>query len=299
MRRRTPALPSTDLAGFAPVVRRTLLVRAALVAAIAAALLAAAAGAREPYVRSGELLPEGTNGMVVLDVSASIASQSQTAELLPGLYPNPNRRIAAVLRAIAERGDPAGLVMFSDVAYELLPPVAPGRELARLIQLFAPVSDGGPFAAGSALVPTPWAESLTGGTLISPALTTALDAFRRDGVERPSIVLVSDLDAPGDVTLPEVLARIRDERVPMRIVSLAEGDEAAEAFTRILGEDVLVTVEELEPGRSFPLGSADVERLLQPVSPMLLVVLAAAVMVLLGAHEGLFARLPLPREERR
>ena len=204
---RRPGLPSVDIAVFGRVARRTALVRAGLVLALVAALGAGAAAARTPEVENAGLLPDSSSGVVVvLDASASVEGTSRLAEVLPDLYKNPNRRIRAALQTLVERDDPVGFVLFSDVAYELLPLESPGRALAPLRRFFAPDSEALATGRGETFPENPWSRSFSGGTLISAGLSKALEIIERDATENGAILLLSDLDAPDD---PDLAGRSR------------------------------------------------------------------------------------------
>ena len=278
MRRR--GLPTVDLPALGGVVRRTALLRTALVVALAAALAADAGLARGREVRQAGFLPTGTNGMLILDASKSVELHA-------------NRRIAALLERLAERNEPLGLVIFSDIAYELLPPGSPGRALRPLVRFFTPRLDSeGNQLAEEPFIANPWADAFSGGTQISAGLLTALDALRRDGVENASLLLVSDLEtAPSDQPrLTDALVRIRDEGVQVRVLSLAPLEHSRELFARILGPDVFIEAEEV----GFVGGR--VEQRLEGVSSRPLLLAGALVLLLLAAQERLLARIRVPAE---
>lgn len=296
---RSPALPSADLASLGRVVRRTALVRAGLVLALVAALGAGAAAARAPEVGSAGLLPPGTNVVVVLDASASVEGSSRIAEVLPDLHENPNRRIRAALQTLIERDDPVGLVLFSDVAYELLPPGTPGRALAPLRRFFAPLPEVLASGGDQPFPESPWARSFSGGTLISAGLSKALEMLERDATENGSILLLSDLDAPDDPGLEDTLARVRDAGVAVRIVPLATERDRQRIYTRILGEGIFVDPDELERTLPPSAGVGRVEDRSRAASPAPVILAGAAVLFLLALHERVLARLPIPRREAR
>ena len=82
------------------------------------------------------LLPPGTSGIVVIDVSRSVDGQTY-------------QPIASVLRQLIALREPVGVVAFSDVAYQLLPPGSPSRELRSLLRLFTPEQSGVEEARGA------------------------------------------------------------------------------------------------------------------------------------------------------
>ena len=74
-----------------------------------ALVLAAAASARDPQTTERALIPQDTVGVVVLDLSLSITDDDYAG-------------IRRTLRRLVAEEAPIGLVVFSDVPYELLPP---------------------------------------------------------------------------------------------------------------------------------------------------------------------------------
>ncbi|HVM17784.1 MAG TPA: vWA domain-containing protein [Gaiellaceae bacterium] len=279
---RRPGLPTVDLPALGGAVRRTTVLRAALVLALAAALAAETAVARGRDVRQAGFLPTGTNGMLVLDASKSVELHA-------------NRQIAALLERLAARNEPLGLVVFSDIAYELLPPGSPGRALGPLVRFFTPrVDSEGNQLVEDPFIANPWADAFSGGTQISAGLLTALDALRRDGVEHASLLLVSDLEtAPSDQPrLTDALLRIRDEGVQVRILSLAPLEHSRQVFAAVLGPDVFIEPEEV----GFVGGR--IEQRLEGGSARPLVLAGCLVLLLLGAQERLLARVRVPEEAR-
>ena len=86
-------------------------------------MLAAAAAARHPGVRQPRALPVHSGDMIVLDLSASISSDTFS-------------RIGETLRKLVATNGRYGLVVFSNVAYEALPPGTPASALRPLIRYF-------------------------------------------------------------------------------------------------------------------------------------------------------------------
>ena len=121
--------------------------------------------------RETTLLPPGSTGIVVLDASASISSDTYA-------------RIAGTLnRLIATKGA-YGLVLFSDTAYQALPPRTPARELKPIVRFFDVPERTTPGALPET-PRSPWTDSFGGGTRISTGLTLALDVIRADKLPRP------------------------------------------------------------------------------------------------------------------
>lgn len=264
-------IPLADLRPLARVAARTRLLR--LTAAAAAVLLAAgavlaAAGLRP---RQDAYLPVGSNGIVVLDVSASISSDTYA-------------RIAETVSRLAGSGGRYGLVLVSDTAYQALPPGTPAREL-RAYERFFRIP---PRGAGGVLPQpprSPWTDAFSAGTRLSTGLQVALEAIRRNRLDRPAVLLVSDLD--DDIADIEALgaaaAAVRREGALLRAVSLNASPEDLRLMRRLLDRPSAVTPARL-PGEQGHSGSGG--RL-----PALLALLAAAVALGLAALLTLTERL--------
>lgn len=271
MRRgRRVAIDTHDVMALRGVARRTRLVRLVLAAAAVAALVATVASARSFDVQRRTIVPAGSSGVIVLDLSLSIANN----------YGDVRRSLRNVVGGDA----PVGLVVFSDVPYELLPPGTPASELRPVLRVLTPPERGDP--------PTPWTQSFRGGTRISEALELAGRMLRRERVENGSIVLISDLQtAPDDVTaLARTVDRLKSRDVAVRVVPIGALSDGRLLFTRLLGADAFS-----EPTRSIdneprPLRSADSAGL-----PIGLLALATVFFMALAAHERYASRLALPR----
>lgn len=265
---REPVLPYGELEALRRPVRRTLVLRVLLGLALVAALLAALAVARGRDARPDPLLPTGTTGMIVLDLSASAGLQTGFGELL--------RRVAAA-------DEPTGVIAFSDSAYELVPPGTPGRDLAPMIRFF---SEGGRS--------NPWAAFQT-GTNLSAGLEAGRAALERDGIERGAILLASDLEFfPDDVArLTATLTEMRNEGTQLRILALGARDEQRRFFERIVGPGIFVELGDAAQAAA-PASDADRFRLAEENTPWLFLALALALALLLAANERLCGRLRLP-----
>ena len=234
-RPRATGLPLSDIGALGAAARRTLVLRTALGLTLVALLAAAIVSARGLQVRQGGFLPAGSSGVVVLDFSTSVSATA-------------NGRIHRVLGEIVRGDEPVGLVLFSDTAYEAVPPGSRGVELRPLLRYYAPRPRNGPFWRGRVRSGiTPWVETFRGGTRISAGLRMARAALERDGVVDGSVLLVSDLKLSpfdvGDVT--SVLIDYRVDEVPLRIVPLFASSIDRRFFSRLLGEDALVSWDEL------------------------------------------------------
>ena len=147
------AIPFADVRSLLPLARRTTLVRAAAAVVLVALALAAVLVGRNPQVRESTVLPTRSNGIVVLDLSASISTDTYA-------------RIGASLRELTESGGRYGLVVFSDTAYEAMPPGTPSEALRPLVRYFTLRA-----ARTEGFLPTfpvnPWANSFSAGTKLS------------------------------------------------------------------------------------------------------------------------------------
>jgi hypothetical protein len=160
----------------------------------------------------------------VLDLSASISSDTFS-------------RIGETLRKLVATGGRYGLVVFSNVAYEALPPGTPASALRPLIRYFTvPAS-----ATGSVALPTnPWTHSFSSGTRISAGLDLAHRILVADGLIRSRVLLISDLnDDPEDVQrLNEVATAEYGHgrgHTPLRVVALNASPDDEAFFERIAG----------------------------------------------------------------
>ena len=238
----------------------TVLLAAAAIGCAVAALLVA----RSPRTRTLVPLGRNANAVLVLDLSASISADTFS-------------RISATLRALAESSGHFALVVFSDIAYEALPPGTPAVDLTPLIRFFTlpPQRDS---QAGLNFPANPWADTFTGGTSISSGMQIALQIALAQQ-PRPTVVLVSDLDDdPGDLpALAGVLAEDRSDNVPVRLVGLSPAPEDVAFFTAALAGDARVTyaptLDQAAPRQTTPF-------------PWALVALTLLAAVTLGLREG-------------
>lgn len=272
-RRRSRGVDSHDAGAFPGVARRTWFLRILFAAAAAALLLAAAASARNLDTREQGLLPSGTTGVVVVDLSLSIADEDY-------------HEVRRVLRGLIEANSRIGLVVFSDVAYELLPPGTPASELRPMLRLLVPPRLGSPV--------NPWTGTFRAGTRVSTALELAREIIERDRVSNPSILLVSDLEtAPEDVPqLVETVDEIRRSSIALHVVGLAPSSDARLIFEGLLQRDQFT----LPQGGSGDGPAPDYEA--TSTIPVALLVLGALFFLALAAHERFTGRLALPGRRR-
>ena len=268
---REPGLPYGELEALRRPLLRTTVLRLLLGVALAAVLVAALVLAWSRDARPDPLLPVGTTGMIVLDLSASAGLQPEFGELL--------RRIAAA-------NEPTGVIVFSDHAYELVPPGTPGKDLAPMIRFFSARS-----------VVNPW-ESFQTGTNLAVGLETAREVLERDRIERGTILLASDLEFfPDDgPRLTAALAELRSEGTELRILPLGAREEQKRFFEAVVGGDVFI---ELDEATAVAAGrSGATLRLAEENMPWLFVGLALALALLLAANERACGRLRLTAPER-
>jgi hypothetical protein len=220
------------------------------------------------------LLPSDSTGIVVLDLSLSIAERNYGV-------------VRGTIRKLIGSGDaPIGLVIFSDVPYELLPPGTPASELRPLLRLLEPRVTGVPV--------NPWWQQFRAGTRISAALRLASDMLERDHVTNGSILLVSDLEtAPEDVpVLTRELQSLRRKRITVRVVPISPSSDGVLVVTRVLGRKAFVASPEAAAGDPRRIGGNAVDDL-----PVTLLVLAGILFAVLALHEGFAGRLSVPRPD--
>lgn len=208
--------------------------------------------------------------MVVLDMSASVYEGA----------------MEETLRKLADTGERAGLVVFSDGAYELLPPGTPGRELLPILRFLKP-------AAGSTgeLPVNPW-QDFRAGTQISAGLRAAREALVRENVHRGSIVLISDLEIlPDEVErMGAEIAELKRNGIGVRIVPLNPTPEKLARIEALTGPSALLR----EPGTAGKVRAPE-ERSLRAAVPWAFVLVGALLVLLLATNERALARLELRR----
>jgi flagellar biosynthesis protein FliQ len=263
------AIPLADYGRLGRAHRRTTAIRAALAALLVGLVVAAAVAATQPSTKTLSFLPHGSSGIVVLDLSASIST---------GTF----QRIGKTLTELASTNGRYGLVVFSDVAYEALPPGTPSAALKPYARYFTlPTAQNG-FLPQFPI--NPWTNSFSGGTRIAAGLGLALRIIQGQHLRRPAIVLVSDLDDdPGDLkSLAGVSLAYRQAGIPVRIVALDPQPRDAALFGRLL--ERAATVQEARlPGENGRTIGAD--------APPWLATLAVLVALGLAVNELWAARL--------
>jgi hypothetical protein len=268
--RRPSAVPSSDLPSLRSAAIRTRVVRVGLAVALAVVFGLAVLATRSSGQSQSDVVPGGTTGVVVIDLSKSIITREFAT-------------IGATLRRLIATDTPTGVVVFSDVPYELLPPGSPASALVPLLRFFTPVNGVSPA--------NPWQATFRAGTTISAALELAHQMLLRGNVEHGSIVLVSDLEtAPSDyAALTQTLVQLRSERVLVRAVPLVTSETAKQLFLSVLGPGYLLPA----PSAVAP-DSSIVRRTLVGRIPVALLVLGGVLLLGLAANERWCTRLALP-----
>jgi hypothetical protein len=284
---RGPQLPTSAAAELGRERRRTLLVRLAL-AALAVGLLAAAfLVSRDLQALPTTYFATGSGGIVVLDLSSSVDQQKA-------------QRAQRVIRSMAETEGRIGLVVFSDTAYEMLPPDTRSEELRPILRFFEAPPGGfrrpGFGGRGGGGTPTtqqgseqsPWSLSFRGGTKISTGLAEARAIIHREGDPSLSVLLLSDLDNSGfdSSALTEEVSAYEREGLRLRVIPLFPAAEDRDFFERVVGKDAVLDRAEL-------VRNTTVKESLTLVgsSPWTLVLIGAGFLGLLAANERFGARL--------
>ena len=139
-------IPLADAVELRRRARPARLLTATLAAAAIGCAVAALVVARSPGTRTLVPLGRRASAVLVLDLSASIS-------------PDTFSRIAGTLRTLSSGSGRFALVVFSDLAYEALPPGTPAADLAPLIRFFT-IPRQGDSQVGSSFPPNPWADEL-------------------------------------------------------------------------------------------------------------------------------------------
>jgi hypothetical protein len=258
------AIPLADVPLLRTFTRRTNLLRFVGGAAVIASALTTFVLAERQPGRPPALLPSGSDGVVVLDLSASISSDTYA-------------RIGATLDRLARSNGRYGLVLFSDTAYEALPPGMPARELRPFERYFR--IGGGRVPGLLPTLPTsPWADVFSAGTRISAGLQKALELIQDERLQKPAVLLVSDLDDDtGDIeSLASVALAFRRLAIPIRVVGLNPSSEDERLIARLLPHGSTVGRARL-PGEAGASPGAPF--------PVRLVIAAIAATLLLAAYE--------------
>jgi hypothetical protein len=292
---RPQAIPVADANALDRHARRTAFIRFGLAACLLAALAFELSLGRDPERRAGPIFPGSKSGVLVADMSASVGS--------------PGRNFVLPLRYLARTRQDFGLILFSDTAYEALPPGTSSTELLPFIRIFSPVLQPCTTPPGYACPPgtrrytpdelrrlrgrrerrkTPWSESFRGGTRISTGLRLAREVLQRDGMAQRGVLLISDLDTSlFDVpALTRELITYKEQRVPLHIVGLSPFEDDRLYFRRMLGRKAFVRRADLAPRR------VERDRLRAAGAfPVDLAALGLLALLLLGLNEHYCGRL--------
>lgn len=218
----TTTLPLADAPFLWRYARRTRRVRIGLALALLAVFGIALLSAFGQRTRATSYFAEGGQGIVVVDLSASVD-------------PRANVKLATLLRTLADSDQRLGLVAFEEQAYELLPPGTRGEEIRPMLRFFGSTSP----LLGPA---TPWSRSFLGGTTIGEGLRLARQIVERTG-SGGSVLLISDLqDSSTDVPLlTDEIGRYRKQGIRLRILPLYPNDEALGLFTGLVDRKSFVS----------------------------------------------------------
>lgn len=260
------AIETGDFGSFAASARSSRWVRLGLAALTVALALALVVIAPRRAGSAEALLPQRANGILVVDVSASISWETYA-------------RIATTFEQVRRDGGTAGLILFSDTAYQALPPGTPVAELAQFERFFRVAR---PTMPGLQPQPprSPWTSSFSAGTRVSTGLSLALDVVRRGHLARPLVILVSDLDDDaGDLeSLTSVALAYRRLGIPIRVVGLNPSPESARYVRRLLPKGSQIVGAAL-PGERRAGARADIPLGLVSLGVILATVLSAFLLV--------------------
>lgn len=230
------AIPLADAPSFAPAAQRTLVIRIVLVAALTAAVVAASLVSRNPHAQTIVSLPSDSTAIIALDLSASISTDTYS-------------RIGATLSSLARSRGRFGLVVFSDQAYEALPPGTAAANLQPLVRYFQLPKKAAPGFAPT--YPTnPWTDSFSAGTKLAAGLTLAHTIAVDHTVRRPVVILISDLDDDPDdrSRLRRILIAYKRDGILLRIVGLNASSANIAYIRQYVPKTPVVQAGALAPG---------------------------------------------------
>lgn len=287
VRRKRPdwarSIPLADAPELHGSVRRTTFVRLLFAVAVTGLVVACVLLAGDAQARPSTYFTDRVSGIAVIDLSTSID---------PSRY----RRLARVLRTLTTTSQPMGLVVYSDTAYEALPPGTSGEVLRPMLRFFeAPltarlegIAPGVRPGRGFSFPENPWGTAFRGGTRISAGLRVARQALEREGIAGGSVLLVSDLDdSPFDTSaLTDEAVRFERAGIDLRLVPLRPAREDRELFTRLFGRKAFVAHTELLANSAL-----EDRRSLTGPFPLLLVLAAAALLIMAAVNELVCGRL--------
>ncbi len=274
-------LPIGAAASFVPAARVTLALRVLILVTVAALGIAAFRAASSTEAGPTEISARGRTTILVLDVSSSIR-------------PRVFRQIDRTLEQAVEEGGRLGVVLFSDTAYELLPPATPSRELDPLRRFFTPrasVPAGIPTVqvGKTRFVVGPWSTALSSGTRISSGLELALEVLDRSRIPNGDVLLVSDLNNEfiDFAAVTRAIERFEARRVSVRVVALSAAKEDERAFRRLLADGRGSVEQAPDPDASLEVADD------AGSFPVALGLALIGLLLALAAFERLSARVPL------
>jgi hypothetical protein len=263
-----PSIPLSAPGRLVRAARWTTVARIVLGLALAGTLYLAWHAARDNR-RSDALFPANGSPIIALDLSWSVSFDRSTL-------------IEQTMRSFADSGRRLGLILFSDTAYEALPPGTRASALRPFLRFFDGRADT-----------NPWRATFSAGTRISGALALARELIARDHVSDPEVTLISDLsDSPGDeVDLTRQLVVYQQQQIPIHMIGI-NPQPADEQFFR----------QALEPGGGSvtALRGDAVRHTAAPSGtrfPVALVVAAGLLALLLALNEHLLGALSWGRRQ--
>ena len=266
-------------AALGRIVRRTVLVSSLLAVVVGAAALAFNVAARHGEIERPTLLAADDSVVVVVDLSISIPEAAYT-------------RMRNAMNVLADSDARVGLVIFSDLAYEVLPAGSPPAELEPVVRFLTPIAGEVDEQTGRPVYPVdPWSNGFRGGTRISAGIDLAREMILTEG-DAGSILLISDLDTAGEDTrhLTAALRRLRQDDIPIRIVPIYPLAENRAYFSQQVGPDAFADWK-----RFLEAGGVTARFRPPETGPSLALLLTGAVLLLLVAvNEFLCRRLELP-----
>ena len=268
---RSGAVVVGDRTRFGRPVHRTDAVRIVLLLALAGTVALLFVVARGAGAGRAAVFPEGTKtGVIALDMSASMSG---------AVY----ARVAATLKGIIAANQSVGFVMFSDTAYELLPPNSPPGALQQFIPFFVPLRY---YGTTPVFGQAPW-DMFMGGTRVGPGLQMAAASLRRAGISHGAILLISDLDdSDADAPMLEQEAvALKQAHITLRLVPLISDPRDTAQIAALFGQRAFV-----DPRGFRHRATSHSQAIAAPV-PWTLLGLGVLLVVLLALNERFNGRL--------
>jgi hypothetical protein len=273
-RLRPATLGYSEASSLRPLAQRTRIVRIGLLGTLLGLVVAAAVLAPGTGGAASQQVAPTTSGVLVVDVSRSIIDSEFD-------------RIGTVLAHYAKQKGHIGLVLFSDVPYEVLPPGSPTSAILPILHFFTPIK--------GRLPPNPWDATFRAGTKISAALQLARQMLLQVHVKRGPITLISDLETASSdtVALTQTLVTLRRQGVKVQAIPVFRSEQGLALFKSVLGASALLPEPQPLKGEVKGLGHPS-----RPGLPIGLLILGGLVLVAVAANEHWGARLALPSGER-